>query len=183
MKGLKNIEVEIRSFISKEKYEKLLKFFKKKGELIKEDSQESFYFDCDQDLRIQKNDFYSKVWMKKGNLHDKYREEIEIKFDKKDFGELEKLFLSLGFNVDIKWFRKRYEFKWEDVTVCLDYTKGYGYIIELEKMSSVENQKEKFEKLKQKLESLNIKITPKKEFKERFDNYKKNWIELTKTDS
>ena len=91
---MKNIEVEIRSFISKKEYEELLKFFKEKAKLIKEDYQESFYFDCDQDLRIQKNGFYSKVWMKKGSLHDKHREEIEIRFDKKDFGE----FCLLGAN-------------------------------------------------------------------------------------
>ena len=176
---MKNIEVEIRSFISKEEYERLLKFFKEKARLIKEDYQESFYFDCDQDLRIQKNDFYSKIWMKKGSLHDEHREEIEIKFDKKDFKELEKLFLSLGFNVEIKWFRKRFEFEWEDVVVCLDFTKGYGYIIELEKMSSIENQEEEFKNLKQKLESLNIKITPKEEFQKKFEDYKKNWKTLT----
>ena len=177
---MENIEVEIRSFISKEEYDKLLKFFKEKAKLIKADYQESFYFDCDQDLRIQKNDFYSKIWMKKGSLHDEHREEIEIKFDKKDFKELEKLFLSLGFNVEIKWFRKRFEFEWEDVVVCLDFTKGYGYIIELEKMSSIENQEEEFKNLKQKLESLNIKITPKEEFQEKFEDYKKNWKTLTK---
>jgi len=175
---MKNIEVEIRSFISKEEYEKLLKFFKEKAKLIKEDYQESFYFDCDQDLRIQKNDFYSKVWMKKGNLHDEHREEIEIKFDKKDFRELEKLFISLGLNVDIKWFRKRFEFEWDNITVCLDCTKGYGYIIELEKMSSVEGQEKEFKKLKQKLESLNVKITSKEEFQKKFNNYKKNWKTL-----
>ena len=177
---MKNIEVEIRSFISKEEYERLLKFFKEKARLIKEDYQESFYFDCDQDLRIQKNDFYSKIWMKKGSLHDKHREEIEVKFDKKDFGELEKLFISLGFNIDIKWFRKRFEFEWEDIVVCLDFTKGYGYIIELEKMSSVENQEKEFKNLKQKLESLNVKITPKEEFQKKFEDYKKNWRILTK---
>jgi len=177
---MKNIEVEIRSFISKEEYEKLLKFFKEKAKLIKEDYQESFYFDCDQDLRIQKNNFRSKIWMKKGSLHDKHREEIEIKFDKKDFEELEKLFLSLGFNVEIKWFRKRFEFEWEDIIVCLDSTKGYGYIIELEKMSSLENQEEEFKKLKQKLESLNVNITPKEEFEKKFLYYRKNWKTLIK---
>ena len=177
---MKNIEVEIRSFISKEEYEKLLKFFKEKSKLIKEDYQESFYFDCDQDLRIQKNNFYSKVWMKKGKLHDDSREEIEIRFDKDDFEKLEKLFVSLGFNIEIKWLRKRLEFEWEDIVVCLDDTKGYGYIIELEKMSSEENKEEELKSLKQKLESLNIEITPKKEFEDKFDYYKKNWKSLTK---
>jgi len=173
-----NIEVEIRSFISKEKFDDLLDFFKKNASLIKEDYQETFYFDCDQDLRIQRNNFFSKICLKKGNIHDNYREEIEIKFDRDEFEKLEKLFLSLGYNVEIKWFRKRFEFKWDDIKVCLDYTKGYGYIIELEKICS-ENKKElEFERLKQKLKSLGVEITPKEEFNKKFLYYKKNWRSL-----
>ena len=45
---MENIEVEIRSFISKEKYEELLEFFKQNAELVKEDFQETHYFDCEQ---------------------------------------------------------------------------------------------------------------------------------------
>ena len=173
-----NIEVEIRSFISKEKFNDLLDFFKKNASLIKEDYQETFYFDCDQDLRIQRNNFFSKICLKKGNIHDNYREEIEIKFDRDEFEKLEKLFLSLGYNVEIKWFRKRFEFKWDDIKVCLDYTKGYGYIIELEKICSEKTKELEFERLKQKLKSLGIEITPKEEFNKKFLYYKKNWRSL-----
>ena len=88
-----NIETEIRSFISKEKFEELLDFFKKNASLEKEDYQETLYFDCDEDLRIQRNNFLSKIWMKKGKIHDNYREEIKIKCDKNDFENLKKLFL------------------------------------------------------------------------------------------
>lgn len=173
-----NIEVEVRSFISKEQYKKLLNFFKEHAKLVKEDYQETFYFDCEEDLRIQRNNFYSKVWLKKGKIHDRHREEIEIKFDKNKFEDLEKLFLALGFNIEIKWFRKRIEFNWEGIIVCLDITKGYGHIIELEKMCSEENKEKEFKNLKQKLISLDVKITPQKEFEKKFQYYKKNWRKL-----
>ena len=173
-----NIETEIRSFITKEKFEELLDFFKKNTSLVKEDYQETFYFDCDEDLRIQRNNFFSKIWMKRGQIHDDSREEIEIKFDKEEFEKLEKLFLSLGYNIEIKWFRKRFEFKWDDITVCLDFTKGYGYIIELEKMCTENTKEQEFEKLKQKLKSLNVEITPKEEFNKKFLYYKENWRSL-----
>jgi len=173
-----SIEVEIRSFISKEKFDDLLNFFKKNTSLVKEDYQETFYFDCDQDLRIQRNNFFSKICLKKGNIHDDYREEIEIRFDRDEFEKLEKLFLSLGYNVEIKWFRKRFEFKWDDIKVCLDYTKGYGYIIELEKICSENKKESELEKLKQKLKSLGVEITPKEEFNKKFFYYKKNWRSL-----
>ena len=76
---MNNIEVEIRSFISKEKYNELIEFFKKNAEFINEDYQETYYFDTKEDLRIQKNNYFSKIWMKKGKMHDEQREEIEIK--------------------------------------------------------------------------------------------------------
>jgi len=44
------IEVEIRSFISKEQYSSLLEFFHKGSEYLGEDEQETFYFDSPVDL-------------------------------------------------------------------------------------------------------------------------------------
>jgi predicted adenylyl cyclase CyaB len=173
-----NIEVEVRSFISKEQYEELLEFFRTNAKPVKEDYQETFYFDCEEDLRIQRNNLYSKIWFKKGKIHDNHREELEIKFDRNQFESLEKLFLSLGFNVEIKWFRKRFEFDWEGIKVCLDFTKGYGYIIELEKMCYEKDKEREFEILRQRLQSLEIEITPKEEFEKRFRHYKTNWKEL-----
>lgn len=175
---MKNIETEIRSFISEAQYDSLQKFFHQNAEFLREDNQETFYFDGPLDLRIQRNDFFSKVWMKKGQIHDDSREEVEIKFDKEDFEKLEKLFLSLGYNAEIKWFRKRLEFSWNDIGVCLDYTKGYGYIIELEKMTSAENKEKEYERLKQKMKELNIDITSKDEFDQKFKYYKENWRTL-----
>ncbi|MFT4312055.1 MAG: hypothetical protein ACMXYF_02400 [Candidatus Woesearchaeota archaeon] len=173
-----NIEAEIRSFLSKEKYEQLLDFFTKNATLVKEDNQETFYFDGEQDLRIQKNDFFSKIWMKKGKIHDDHREEIEIKCDTNQFESLERLFISLGYSVEIKWFRKRFEFAWDDCTVCLDFTRGYGYVIELEKMCTEETKEQEFAKLKEKLLSLDVAITPKEEFAKKYQYYKENWKSL-----
>lgn len=180
IKPLENIEVELRSFISKEKYFDLIEFFKKNSKFIKEDEQETHYLDCKEDVRIQKNNFFSKIWMKKGKIHEEAREEMEIKLPKEDFQKLEKVFLSIGINTKIKWFRKRLEFDWNGISVSLDYTKGYGYIIELEKITS-ENHKQKIvEELKTKFAELNIPISPKEEFDNAFKNYEQNWRELIK---
>jgi hypothetical protein len=53
-----------------------LKFFEKNGESLGVDHRETHYFDGKEDLRIQKNDGFSKIWLKKGRLHDEAREEI-----------------------------------------------------------------------------------------------------------
>ena len=177
---MRNIEVEVRSFITKEKYDELLDFFRKEGKFVNEDYQETFYFDTKEDLRIQKSNFYSKIWLKKGKLHDDCREEIEIKFDVEDFEKLEKLFLVIGFNIEIKWFRTRHTFKWDNIDVMVDYTKGYGYIVELEKMTIEQDKQKTLSLLQQKLKNLNISLTPKEEFNKKYEDYKKDWRELVK---
>jgi predicted adenylyl cyclase CyaB len=175
-----NIEVEIRSFITKEKYNELLEFFENNSKKIKEDHQETFYFDSNEDLRIQKSDSHSKIWLKKGKIHDDYREEIEIKLNKEDFEKANKIFEAIGLNTKIKWYRLRNQFDWNNIKVCLDYTKGYGHIIELEKLTSNKEKEKNLEELKQKLNQLNIPLTPKQEFEDKFKHYEQNWRELIK---
>lgn len=175
---MNNIEVEVRSFIPKERYEELLEFFRSNAEFVKEDFQETHYFDCEQDLRIQKNNRGSKIWLKKGRIHDDAREEVEIFTEGGKFDELGKLFDSLGYGVEIKWLRKRNQFNWNGIKVCLDYTRGYGYIIELEKICSEDEKESALEELKKKLDELNISLTPREEFEKAYENYKNNWRSL-----
>ncbi len=170
-----NIEVELRSFISEEKYRELIAFFTKHGEFLNEDYQETYYFDAEQDLRIQKNTFFAKIWLKKGKIHDESREEIEIKVPVEDFEQLEKLFLALGYSVTIKWFRNRHSFNWKGISVAVDYTKGYGYIIELEKMAMEENKDAAVAELKERFAQLTIPITAKEDFKAKYEDYRQNW--------
>jgi predicted adenylyl cyclase CyaB len=172
------VEVELRSFITKEKHDELIGFFKKNGEFINEDYQESYYFDDKGDVRIQKNKFFSKVWIKKGNLHDEQREEMEVKFSRDDFEKLEKTMEILGLTVKIKWLRKRHSFNWQGVGAMVDYTKGYGYILELEKMSDVQNKDKDLQTLREKFRSLGIEPTPRKEFDKKYAKYKENWRTL-----
>ena len=173
-----NIEVEIRSFITKENFERLLKFFRENSELVKEDFQETLYFDCEQDLRIQKNNFGAKIWLKRGKIHDEAREELEVKINRVDFENIKNIFLSMGLDIEIKWLRDRKQFNWDGIKVCLDHTKGYGYIIELEKITNELEQGKVLEELKQKLRELNILLTPREKFEEKFDYYKRNWRNL-----
>jgi len=175
------VEVEVKTFLTKEQYEKLLVFFKENGEFVNEDEQETYYFDTEQDLRIQRNTFYSKICLKKGKVHDETREEIEVQCGRNDFENLERLFRALGFSVEIKWFRTRNAFRWNGISAMVDYTKGYGYILELEKMSTEGEKEAVLRELKSKLSALHIPLTPREEFEKRFLHYKKNWKELVKS--
>ena len=175
---MKNIEVEVRAFIDENKYHQLIDFFTKEAKLIKEDNQTTHYFTWDHDLRIQKNDYFSKIRMKKWQIHDDHREELEIKCDKDDFEKLEQLFLNLWYETEIVWLRKRYQFDWDGIDVSIDYTKGYGYIIELELLSTEEDKNNNLEILRKKFAELGIAITPKDEFTQKYEFYKQNWKTL-----
>ncbi len=173
------IEVEARSFISKEKYDELVEFMKENADFLGDDNQITYYFSGEKDLRIQKSKNFSKIWLKKGKIHDNHREEIEIKFDRDDFVKIENIFKILGYEIDIKWFRDRKRFDWNGIKVTIDHTKGYGFIIELEKLTENEDEKEKiYAELEEKLRELGVKITPKEIFKEKYDNYKNNWRKI-----
>ncbi|MFC1656924.1 CYTH domain-containing protein [Patescibacteria group bacterium] len=177
---MNNIEVEVRTFISKEKYQELKEFFNKNAKFIKHDNQETHYFDLGEDIRIQKNNYFAKIWFKKGKIHDDSRKELEVKFDKEDFNKIAEIFKSINLKTSIKWFRERYEYKWQDITVDLDYTRGYGYILELEKLTQESESKKTHKELTEKLKELGLEITPKKEFNKQFKYYENNWKKLIK---
>jgi len=176
---VENIEAEVRSFVTEEQYARLLDFFRKNSEPVKEDYQETYYFDAPIDLRIQRNRKGAKLWTKGGRIHADSREETEVWFGREEFGKLETLLNSLGFPTSVKWFRQRKQFDWNGIKVCLDDTKGYGRIIELEKMCIPELANQTVEMLKKKMLELDISLTSKEEFDRKFEHYKKNWKTLT----
>jgi predicted adenylyl cyclase CyaB len=176
---METIEVELRSFVSESEFLRLVGFFEKNAKFTGDDEQETHYFDGGEDLRIQKNLNFSKVWLKKGALHDTCREEIEIHTGRENFESLSKLFFALGKKVRIKWFRKRKTFEWKGVTVCLDFTRGYGRIIELEKLCPPGEEKQALEELEKRMSELGIRATPREEFDRKFREYEKNWEKLT----
>jgi adenylate cyclase class IV len=176
------IEVELRSFVSDDAFGTLLDFFKAHASFKDEDEQETWYLDVPEDVRIQRNKSYSKIWSKKGNIHDEAREETEARFPAEDFDKLASMAAMLGIGVKIKWFRKRIEFDWDGVSVCLDDTKGYGKILELEMVVPPESKDQALVELRSRFGSLNISITPRSEFEQAFAFYEKNWRTLTGAD-
>lgn len=172
------IEVELRSFLSQEEYNRLLGEMEEGAEKVKEDRQITYYFSSDADLRIQKNKGYAKLWLKGGEIHDRDREELEVKFDREDFEKLEKILKVLGYDVEIKWYRKRHKFDWNGFEVCIDHTPGYGRIVEIEKMCEKGEEDETHRELEEALEKLGIEPTPKEKFDEKFRHYRNNWQDI-----
>lgn len=178
METAKTTECEVRTLLDYYQYEALKTRLMREADFKGEDVQETRYFEGPHDLRIQKSASCAKVWLKKGKMHDECREEVEIKIEPERFGELERLFDALGYSTGIVWHRYRMRFMWEDIDVSLDYTKGYGYVIELEKMSDEAGKEETLRRLKDKLAELGLKPTPKPVLHERFTYYRERWKQL-----
>jgi len=178
---MKNIEIEVRSFITKKEYEKLQRILKKEAKFIDSIEEETVYFEAkNKDLRLRKNEKEAFLILKEGKIHDDSREEIEVRIKRDDFSKIEKIFKRLGYRDKIRWFRKRMVFESGGIKILLDDTKGYGLILELEKIGTAK-EKEKIHKyLEQKIKSLGIKITSRKVFEKKFKYYKNNWRKILK---
>jgi len=176
---MKNIEIEVRSFITSNQYKDLEKKLDKIARFLGKVNEETVY--CGKEsIRIRRDDNSSWLILKSGKIHDDFRDELKIQFKKVDFEKLKEVFERLGFNVEVAWFRKRKIYDWQGVKVFLDDTKGYGKIIELEKIGKEDEERKIHEKLKEKLKSLGVKITPRKVFEKKFKYYKNNWRKILK---
>jgi adenylate cyclase class IV len=87
----------------------------------------------------------------------------------------------IGFCTKIKWFRIRRKYLLDCVDISLDYTVGYGYIVEAEVIidndKNLQNAKEKVYAL---FNKLNVKVTPEAIFTKKYNDYKMNWSKYTK---
>lgn len=179
----KNIEVEARSFITDEQFENIKDILDNNFEFVKDLKEITVYFSGEKDLRMRKNQTEALVILKEGKIHDDFRKEFEIKIAKEDFDSMIEFFRSLGYEIEIEWQRNRLEYadKNKNMKILLDDTKGYGKILELEKMADEGDEKSAHDKLMEEMEKFGIdEITSKEEFNRKFEYYKNNWKNLIK---
>lgn len=176
------IECELRAFVADDEHARLLERLRSDGAYAGEDDQETWYFEGngDPDLRIQRNTKGSKIWYKDGKMHAEARREIEVPCrSADDFGNLEALFTALGYRVAIKWFRRRHAFTLGDISIALDDTRGYGKVVEFEKLCLPHEREAALKGLTAKMAEYGIAPSPKEEFERRYAAYKKDWRALT----
>jgi len=170
-------EVEVRTFINNEEYKRLLAFFKENAEYQGRKDEETVYFSCEQDIRLRKTADKAKLMFKTGDLHDEAREEIEVSFPVDDFDKMLKILLALNWEIILKWLRRREIFSWKGFRVLVDDSKGYGKILEIEKIDP-ENTEETLEEIRALLKELKVKETSKDTFRQKYEWYKRNWQRL-----
>jgi len=175
---MKNIEVEVRALISKDEFLRLRKFFGKKAKFLNHHKDETLYFDADGSirLRLEKNRCY--FVHKSGKIHDRHREELEIDLKKSDFTPAQKFVEFLGKPVIVRWIRERFVWKFNELKVYLDNTKGYGRIFELEAVVGPKEKNKAYQKMLKIFKDLNIRPTPREKIQKHYEYYLKNWRRL-----
>lgn len=172
------VEAEIRSFLSKEDYLRLLQRFQNEAERLQPRStQETLYLHGKEDLRIQRTEIdgsppEAKLILKEGKLHDTARGEHEVFFDVHQFEQLIALFTAMHHPVELAWHRIRYTFRWQGTIITLDDTRDYGYVIELERKGSPEAAEPALQAMRIQLTELGIEETPRATFDRAYASYK-----------
>ena len=178
---MKNIEVEISTFVSAPEWKRLRRFFRKSAKFLGAHRDHTTYFDKGGRLRIRVEPKTAYLVCKSGAVHELAREEIEIPFSKRKVTSLGRLLTKLGFPIVVRWFRRREKYIWRGITVTLDDSKGYGKIFELEKMVRPRDKGGVHQGLLNKFRSLGIQPMSHKEMDRRYRSYLKNWKRLIST--
>ncbi len=175
----KNIEVEVRSFITDEQYGSIRQRLDRDGVFVRELDEVTVYFTGERDLRMRRNATEAFVILKEGQLHDAWRKEFEIPIQREDFDDMVELLRGLGFEIEIEWHRRRREYEKDGMKLLLDDTAGYGKIIELEALAEETGAAAAHARLEGELAELGVaELTSKEEFGRRFEYYKENWKTL-----
>lgn len=142
----KNIELELRAEVPKHSFEQVLRQLRSRGVLLSKTKRLSvMYFGKvgkhKIDIRVRITDGEAEVVIKKGDFHAHNRTEVSQSIKKEQFVGMVKLMTQLGFT-DVKvGERETYNFDFGNgIIVSLGRGGDISYL-EIEKMSSVENQK------------------------------------------
>lgn len=142
----RQIEIEYRAKLSKEKHDSLHQFLYEKGEKLGEDDKNVFFFIMENKLlkvtnNISKNN--AKITLKLNEIGKGAAfEEIEFPISNNDVSKAVFLFKELGFIEVQESFQKRENFIYKDVEIALKYSEMWKHHIELEIIISDESQKD-----------------------------------------
>ena len=147
---MKNIEVEVRTFIDNRQFDSIKNILDNSFEFEEEFYETTLYFSGEKDLRMRKNENEAFVILKEGKIHDDFRKELEISIKREDFDKMKELLESLGYEVEIEWRRKRMAYKDKEIKILLDVRKVMGRFLKWKKWQKKERKKKLIESLEKK---------------------------------
>lgn len=111
------------------------------------------------------------------------RIELEVPTAHLTLDELDNLILKSKFSYQAKWSRERKEYRYKDMTVCVDKNAGYGYLAEFERVITDYKDSEQTKKnIRKELDQLKINELSQDRLQRMFEFYNSNWQDYYGTD-
>lgn len=166
----KNIEVEIRGYLTNEDYTRLNDFLSKTGTL--KSKRERIFIDYSssledrtKDIRIRETNGVSEIMIKLGNWGgSESREELSVTTGEKSFESLVRIFGELGHTKGTFCVRNSIVYDYNGVEFALVEVPNHSYYFEAEILTDIDHSVEADAKLRQVCESLGLKVFNKDEF-------------------
>lgn len=185
----KNIEVEVRGQLSKEKFEDPERLFGVEGKKIAEKDRvlidystflEGGVENRRKDIRLRVTNGIPEIVVKVGAWGGtENRKELSVLARIGDFDTLVEIFGELGFCKGVLCLRKSKVYEYKDIEFALVEVPGHSYYYEAEKMaSSKENADEIIKEIKNVCGELGLDVFDKKQFFEYIDKLNKESNEV-----
>lgn len=172
-------EIELRSFLTPEKYEELLNLLPTKMNLLNKESLNTRKFQSsdNSDIRLRYSENRCEIVHKNGKASKLTRKEITINLpSKEELDKFAKILEAEGFEEVPPWTTHRMDFKYPfkgyNYDVSLQHTENFAHILEVEFASENEDEKIHEENIKEILASFECEPIDKDELMQRIKNYK-----------
>jgi len=185
----KDIEVEIRGPLSKEKYKELVKLFEIKGRKTAEKKRILIDYSTflkggvrnrQKDIRLRVTNGIPEIIVKIGKWGGvDQRKELSVFTEQGDFDTLVQIFAALGFRKGILCVRNSKVYEYKGIEFSLVEVPGHSYYYEAEKLA---HKKERLENITRKIKNicmdLRLEIFNKKHFFEYIERLNKEANEI-----
>lgn len=112
---------------------------------------------------------------KSGELHGSVRKEYELSVDS-TLEQLDELLITAGNNLKSRWYRRRETLGKDGISICLDRNDGYGFVVEIEKMSYTDDgADESVLMIRTLADSLGLEEISKATLDKMYKHYTDNW--------
>ena len=172
-------EIELRAFLTPEKYFELVEILPTKMELLNKESLHSRKFKSseDKDIRLRFSERRCEVVHKNGSATDVTRREITINFpSKKELDKFAQILEAEGFEEVPPWITHRMDFKHNysgyEYDISLQNTENFAHILEVEFSSENKNDEINHEKnIREILHDLGCEPISKEELSNKIQKY------------
>ena len=184
MSESKNIEVELRSRFSKEKYDELLSFLENNAKHLGTDDKRVWFFVMpDKLLKVTHNisKKNGKITLKLTKIgYGSSFEGIEFLISEDDVEKAVKLFTNLGHEYLFEPTILRRDFEYKGIEFAIKYSKTWGYHLEMEVLlDSTDKEKEAEDYIREVAKELDIHIMTEQELREFTENIEATYVNPT----